>query len=199
MDETDRRHLKPFRLSQVSNRMVYSVRIDGQTYTVDFDGTDWKAWLYVDRVLQAESDVPATFPVPGGVIEFDVGVHGTTRAHLVAGDGPEVRLTPDRGTLENLRAELGRRYPRLSRVIGGVAVLILVVDLILAASVALEMLTRVDRVRELLGFAFVSPIQLPAWAGIALALAGGAAAVERALTLRHHRFLDLDTTWTGLA
>ena len=36
------------------------------------------------------------------------------------------------------------------------------------------------------------------WLNITLALAGAAAGVERALTLRRNRLLDLETWWTGI-
>ena len=91
-----------------------------------------------------------------------------------------------------------RRHPRLSRTVGWLAIAILVVDLVLAVPAALEFLTtRVDRIGEIFG-TFTSPIVLPLWLTITLALAGAVAGVERALTLRRNRLLDLETSWTGL-
>jgi hypothetical protein len=37
---------------------------------------------------------------------------------------------------------------------------------------------------------------LPAWANTTVTVAGVLAATERALTLRNHWLIDLDTTWT---
>lgn len=102
------------------------------------------------------------------------------------------------GTLEDLRGRMHRRHPRLSRAIGRLAIAILVVNLVLAVPQALEFLTtRVDRVAELFG-TFTSPIVLPLWLTITLAVAGALAGVERVLTLRRNRVLDIETMWTNL-
>lgn len=155
------------------------------------------AALYRDGVQVHRSDLPATFPVPGGVVDVAVSLYGLTRMHYVLDDGTERTLRPDRASLEGLRARFGRRFPRASSVIGAVAVVVLLVGLVVAAPYALEMVTRLDVVSERFG-TFTSPIDLPGWASITLLVAGILAATERALTLRNHWLVDLDTTGTAL-
>jgi hypothetical protein len=155
------------------------------------------AALYRDGVQVHRSDLPATFPVPGGVVDVAISMYGLTRMHYVLDDGTERTLRPDRTSLEGLRARFGRRFPRTSSVIGAVAVVVLLVGLVVAAPLALEMVTRIDLVSERFG-TFTSPIDLPAWANTTLLVAGVLAATERALTLRNHWLVDLDTTGTAL-
>ena len=155
------------------------------------------AALYRDGVQVHRSDLPATFPVPGGVVDVAVSLYGLTRMHYVLDDGTERTLRPDRASLEGLRARFGRRFPRASSVIGAVAVVVLLVGLVVAAPYALEMVTRLDVVSERFG-TFTSPIDLPGWASTTLLVAGILAATERALTLRNHWLVDLDTTGTAL-
>ncbi len=66
----------------------------------------------------------------------------------------------------------------------------------LAVPFALESATRIPKIAERFG-TFVSPIQLPAWITTALLVAGILAAVERALTLRRNKILDVETVWTA--
>jgi hypothetical protein len=197
--------LRPVRRRDVLHRLLYTIEHPGprgdlldHTVEIDVGRDDGRAVLYVEGREQATTDMPGSFPVAGGVIEVAIGLHGVQRVHLVGDDGAERRLDPVPGTLEELRGRMHRRRPGLSRTVGWLAVAILVVDLVLAVPAALEFLTtRVDRIAELFG-TFTSPIVLPLWLTITLALAGAVAGVERSLTLRRNRLLDLETAWTGL-
>lgn len=192
------RRLRPFRRSEVLHRFLYSIEHDGRTYTVDVDtGRDVRTGLYRDGERQAKADLPATFPVPGGAIEVDLTLYGVRRAHLVLDSGAERRLVPTRGTAEELRGRLTSRHPAVSRTIAGTAIVILLVNLVLAVPQGLAMLTRIPFVAEHVGV-FTSPIALPGWLTTTLLIAGVAAAMERALTLRRNRILDLETLWSGL-
>jgi hypothetical protein len=206
MDTTpaEGQRLRPVRRRDVLTRLLYTVEHPGprgdrldHTVEIDVGRDDGRAVLYVDGREQATTDMPGAFPVAGGVIEVAIGLHGVKRVHLVGDDGEERRLDPVRGTLEALRARVERRNPRLSRAIGGLAIAVLVVDLVLAVPAGWEFLTtRVDRLNEIFG-TFTSPIVLPLWLTITLGLAAAVAGVERALTLRRNRLLDVETTWTG--
>jgi hypothetical protein len=153
------------------------------------------AALYRDGEQVLRSDLPATFPVPGGEIQVATSLFGLTRMHLVTDDG-ERMLRPHRDSAEGLRARFGRRFPTASRVLGVAAVVVLLLALAAAVPQALEWVTRIDLVGDAVG-TFVSPLQLPAWANTALAVSGVLAALERALSLRHHWLIDLDTWWLG--
>lgn len=190
--------LKPLRPWQVLNRYLYEVDLGGIHYTVEVDTAgDGDAQLYADGLQVASEDLPTSFPVDRGHIEVAASLYGVTRVHLVTGDGPDRRLTPVRGTIEDRRRRLDRDHPAISRVIAWAAIVILVVNLVLVVPFALEMATGIPAVAERFG-TFVSPIQLPVWANTALLFAGILAAVERALTLRHNKILDFETIWTSM-
>jgi len=73
--------------------------------------------------------MPALFPVAGGGIEVAVSMFGLKRCHFVAADGSERQLEPDPRSGEGRRAQLERSNPGLSRLIGGAAMLVLLVSL----------------------------------------------------------------------
>lgn len=196
--------LRPFRRREVLHRVLYTVEHPGPngdrvvyTAEVDLSREDGCAELYADGRRRAKAELPAAFPVPGGVIEVDMSLYGIRRAHLVLDGGGEQRLAPAPGTIEDLRGRLHRRHPRVSRAIAGLAIAILALNLVLAVPQALELVTGIPRVAELLG-SFTSPVALPPWLNTALILAGVLAAVERVLTLRRNRVLDAETLWMNL-
>jgi hypothetical protein len=153
--------------------------------------------LYLDGVQVARAEPPVDLPVPGGRIEVAKGPYGLTRMHHVTQDGTERTLVPHPRSLEGRRARLGRHHPRLSRLIGAVAIAILLVGLVLAVPQVLELVTQIEPVAERFG-TFRSPISLPAWANVTTIVLGVLAATERALTLRSHWLIDADTLWTSL-
>lgn len=197
------RALRPFRRRHVLHRQLYTTVVtepEGRSvrYTVEYDGgrEDSHVVLYADERQKATAAPPASFPVPGGVIEVNVSLYGVTRVHLVRDDGGQRRLTPVAGTLEDLRWRLHRRRPGLSRTIGRLAILALLANLVLSVPQAIELLTTIPKVAELVG-TFTSPVPLPVWLTAALTLAGALAAVERLLMLRRNRVLDIETLWTN--
>lgn len=164
-------------------------------YTVDVRHTgsaetgEVVAHLYRDGRHHAASRVPAVFPVEGGVIEVATSAFGVKRAHLVTDGGGERPLTPDPRSAEGRRARLERERPGLSRSIGAVSVVVLVVGVGVNLLQVLAPVSRIPVVAENVGV-FDSPIVLPLWLNVALGLAAALASTERALRLRHHWLLD---------
>ncbi|OJX94295.1 MAG: hypothetical protein BGO96_15415 [Micrococcales bacterium 73-15] len=202
----DGRPLKPYRGWHALWRTLFLIDLvdpedpDGEPerFAVDVDYVVFEdaAALYRDDRQVARSSLPVSFPVPGGVIEVASTLYGLRRMHYVREDGTQQQLRPHRGTPEELRARLGRRFPRLSRVIAGVAVAVLLVALALTVPQLLERISEIEWVAEHVG-TFTSPIALPAWLNGALVAAGVLAALERALTLRNHWLIDADTFLLG--
>lgn len=198
----DGRALGPFRWWSVLWRTRFTVDHAAPsgttaTYTVDVElALDDKAELYVDGSQHAVATLPAAFPVPGGVIDVASSLYGMRRAHLMTDDGQKHQMVPAPGTAEHWRARLDHRHPRMSRWIGRVAVVVLLVGLVLVVPQAVQMISEVPPVAELLG-TFTSPVSLPGWLNTALAAAGVLAAIERALTLRNHWLIDADTWMFG--
>lgn len=115
----------------------------------------------------------------GGTIEAQTSIYGLKRMHFVEDSGRERVLVPEPLSAEGRRAQLAVRSPGLSRVIGVAAVGIL---LVLVAVAAMQI---------------AGVVTLPGWANTAATVLGVTAAMERALTLRSHWLVDIDTTWFG--
>lgn len=167
-------------------------------YAIDVDYFDWRnrAVLFRDERQEGVATMPARFPVEGGAIEVDATMWGLRRVHFVPESGPERILRPARGSSESWRARMGRRFPGTSRVVGALAIVVLVVALGLALLQAAEWLTQLPAVAAITG-AFVSPVVLPAWLASSIAVLAVLAAIERALTIRNHWLIDADTWWLG--
>lgn len=208
----DGSRLKPYRFWEPLTRSLFFLELADDTaaaagadcanrtteYAVDFHyfSDTWRAQLYRDRRQVATSELPAMFPVPGGVIEVNASTFGLSRMHHVPDGGKPRVLAPHARSAEGLRARFGRRFPLTSRLIGGAAVVILLVGLVVLVPQLVEWITRIDAVAEVVG-SFTSPIRLPDWANTSLFVAGILASFERALTLRNHWLIDAETWWLG--
>lgn len=193
----DDRPLPPYSRFQVVNRSLLGLTHAGHTYAVDYDFFDWddKVSLYADGRRTAVAKAPAAFPVPGGRIEFATTFYGVKRAHLVLATGAELPLSPHPKMAEAWRQRLAQRRPVLSALMARAAVVVLVVGLVVAAMSLLDTVTHGAEVAEWLGWSFDSPVELSGTGATVLTLAGIAAIVERALSMRHHWLLDADTWW----
>ncbi len=191
------RPLKPYRWWQPTSRSLLYLplkSVDGRKvlYAVDVNHVKkhfseegkGEAHLYLDGRHHAESELPAAFPVEGGTIEVADSDFGLKRCHYVTADGAEYPLVPDKGSGEGRRARLHRERPALSRWIGFVSVVLLVIPACLLVPQLIEAAFHLPPVADRFG-TFVSPVQLPLWLNVALGLGAASASVERALRLRH--------------
>ncbi|WP_320773107.1 hypothetical protein [Streptomyces sp. CRN 30] len=142
-----------------------------------------EAHLFLEGRHHAESELPAVFAVPGGTVEARASAFGLERCHYVTADGTERQLVPDPRSAEARRARLDRAHPALSRWVGAVAVVVLLVSLAFLLLQLLEQLTRGDGLGRYTGV-FTSPVDLPARADFALGAGAAVAGTERALRLR---------------
>jgi hypothetical protein len=190
----DGRPLQRFRWWQSLTRGLFYLQLAGDgerpvIYAVDiprksdpgYDDSKRMAHLYLNGRHHAESKVPAAFPVQGGIIEVAIGRYGVRRAHYVTADGEE-QLVPDPDSAEGRRARLDREHPGLSRSLGVVSVVFLIVGVVLLVLQVAEPISAIPAIAENIG-TFVSPIHLPIWLNILLGLAALAASTERALRL----------------
>ncbi|MHA6252814.1 hypothetical protein [Oceanobacillus sp. CAU 1775] len=193
--------LKEYRFYHLLSRSLFYARLreeDGEihTYAVDVNyfSEESKADLYRDGKHAATSKLPAIFPVPDGVIEVGVSTFGLTRMHYVTNEKTEHQLYPDSASTEGLRMRFDAKYPNISRFIGLLAVIILLTSIVVGLPQLLEVITSFPIIYENIG-TFESPISLPNWLNSTLFTAGIIAALERALTLRNHWLIDMETTW----
>ncbi|WGW12842.1 hypothetical protein LWF01_03450 [Saxibacter everestensis] len=195
----DGRPLKPFRWWQMTRRSVLSITLEDGTQQVGFTvevrhGGDLKtgeimARLYRDGQLDAESKVPARFPVPGGHIEVRTSEAGMRRCHFVADDGTERQLMPDPRSAEGRRMRFARERPIASGLIGAVSVLLLLIGVGLNLLQIAEPISEIPPIADTIG-TFRSPLHLPLELNLALGLGAAAGAVERAMRMRYHWLLD---------
>lgn len=196
----DGRPLKRFRWWQSFSRALFHLRVvndDGgqAVYAIDVRHQNQSSGkvnvhLYLDGRHHAESKVPAVFPVRGGTVEVRTSNFGLKRCHYVTTKGVEHQLIPDPASAEGRRARLDRAHPALSRCIGFLSLVVLVIGLVLLILQLMEQITRApEGVSQYVG-TFTSPIGLPAWGNVVLGLATVAASTERALRLRYNVLLD---------
>lgn len=197
----DGRPLQPFRWWQLlSQRALLTLHLVGQdgrdvVYAVDVrhwgkqGGDEGKAHLFVNGRHQAESRLPAAFPVEGGTIEVALSTYGLRRAHYVTTGGAEEQLVPDPKSAAGRRLRLDRAHPMASRVVGGVSVVLLVAGVGLNLLQILEPISAIPPVVERFG-RFESPVHLPLWLNLGLAFGAVLASMERGLRLRYHWLLD---------
>lgn len=197
--EGDGKRMSPFHFWQVLSRTMFHIRLtdengDSNIYsvTVNFFGDEKAIKLFKDGRNVAYSAAPASFEVPGGYIEVGVSTAGLSRMHYVSGNNAEV-LTPNKGTAEHLRYVFDRKFPKTSKFIGILAVIVLLVSLVLGIPQLIEMATYMDIVKDNIG-TFTSPIQLSTPVNTTLLIMGSLAAFERALTLKNHWLIDMEVT-----
>ena len=192
--------LRRFRWWQLLGRSVFHldlpVPVEGPVrYTVDV--RQWKTdengyvkvHLYRDGLQHSVARAPALFPVESGTIEVAASSFGLKRCHYVADDGTEHQLSPDSRSAEGRRARFEENRPVLSRVVGAVSIVALLVGVVLLLQEIAVPILQIPPIAERIGT--VEPlIRLPLWLTITLALAAALASTERALRLRYHWLLD---------
>lgn len=188
--------LKDIRFWEYFHRTVFHQKIDEDLYTVDVDlyGKELmgpESALYKNGVRIKESTVPSVYEVPGGIIEVETTNYGVKKIHYVT-DTDELQLVPDKDSLEGKRARFDSKFPTASKWVGYIAIVILIIGLIVAVPAMIELITRMDLVSDNFG-TFTSPFQLPDWLNVTLVVLGLAAATERALSLKNHWLIDMET------
>ena len=160
-------------------RGQFEARHDGHLWTVDVDYLDFgeKLRLYRDGELFEVQKAPATFDVgDGATIEASMSMLGMRRVDLVD-DGSSTTLTPVDGTLEAWRCRFDRERPELSRAVGALSWIVLVVAFPFG-------------IGELLALAGIdNPLVLGQPLNTLLGLVALAAVLERALRFKSSRWL----------
>ena len=194
------RPLKRFRWWQLLGRSLFHLELlvsEGHSENYAVDVRQWrtdengnvKVFLYRDGRQHAVSRVPAVFPVEGGVVEVAASNFGLKRCHFVSDSGVEQQLRPDAHSAEGRRARFDENRPRLSRVVGAISILALLVGVTLLLQQITVPVLRIPPIAEQIGH--VEPlIRLPLWLSIGLGLAALIASTERALRMRYRWWLD---------
>lgn len=191
--------LRPFRIWQLLSRSLMHLDLATTEGTARYsvDVRQWKTdengyvmvHLYRNGLHHAASRTPALFPVNGGTIEVATSAFGLKRCHYVADDGITHQLSPDPRSAEGRRARFEHRSPGLSRAVGALSIMALLVGVaLLLQQIAIPIL-QIPPIAEQIGP--VEPlVRLPLWLTITLGIAAAAGSTERALRLRYHWLLD---------
>lgn len=189
------RALQPLRWWQLPFRALFYLPLthhDGRqtVYAVDLPHRSdtgsgkARAHLYLDGRHHAESKLPAAFPVERGTIEVAISAFGIKRCHYVTTAGAEHQLIPDHRSAEGRRARVTREHPALSRSIGFLSVLMLLIGVGLNLVQLAEPVSQIPPITDRIG-RFESPVHLPIWINFALAVGALLASTERAFRLRY--------------
>lgn len=200
--------LRDYRIWQLFSRSVYFLDRTGPDGVVEHIAVDVRfmadakstkehergagtspAAVYRDGVQVARSNLPASFPLAGGVIEVAASGFGLKRLRYVDVDGTHHTLTPHPRSQEGRRARFARRSPALSQAVGALSTILLLAVLALGLLQGAAAISRIPPVAEQLG-TFTSPISLSGWANAAVVGIGVCAALERASRMRYHWLID---------
>ena len=186
MADTDTKHLRPTKQTDVFWRGLYGASHAGSAYVVDVDYFDIRerVRLYRDGVLADERRSPATFDLGGGAtIRASMALYGMKRAELTVDGAAPAKLVPLAGTAEAKRMAFDRERPALSTLIAALSWIVLAIAAITQVP---NMLNGIGRV---VGFS-VPAFALPDWLNLVLGVLGIAAALDRALRMKHNPLLD---------
>ncbi len=150
--------------------------------------------VYKNNVQVAVGTEKLEYPIAGTTAKIDVAMsdYGLKRMHLV--DGAVDRLLrPDLKSAEGMRHQFGKKFPRLSKWLGWLAIAVLLVSVLLWIPQILELVSGWDIFVDRFG-RFESPVQLSASVNTTLVVLSILAATERALTVKYHWLIDMDTT-----
>lgn len=98
-------------------------------------------------------------------------------------------LAPMPGTGEGWRARIGQRHPAASRLVGALATAVLIAVLLLELPQLINLAGMLAPHVGLPGFE-IPMIALNAWQNLLVIVIGGAAALERGLSMKYHPLLD---------
>lgn len=191
----DGRALQPFRWWQLPGRALFYLHVDELDYAVDVrhwqnqSSGEVDAHLYRGDRHLAESKLPATFPVEGGLIQVAMSGFGIKRCHYVTDDGTERQLTPDPASAEGRRARLDRNHPVASHLAGALSIVMLLIGVAALVVQMAEHLSQIQPVADSIGV-FTNPFDVPLWLNIALTVGAALASLERGLRVRYHWLLD---------
>ena len=126
------RSLSPLGGWDLVARGRFETRYDGHVWTVDLDYFDFgeRLHLYRDGLEVEVQSSPATFHLDASAtIEASMSLLGMRRIDLIVEGEPTI-LTPVEGTAEGWRLQLARERPDLSRLIGAISWIVLVIALV---------------------------------------------------------------------
>ena len=192
--------LKTYRLWNIFTHSLFHIQIKNDTtgeienyairsrYFVEEPSVD----LYREGRHVAFSKLPAAFPVDHGVIEITTSSSGINGIHYMSDLDDTFSIYPEKRSIRGLRLWVHRRFPSISVCIGGMAIVTLLISIALSLPQLIETISDIPWVAENIG-TFESPIILSVWHYFGIGIAAALAGTERALMLRNHWLIDIET------
>jgi len=185
--------LRPLRTGEGLVRGRFEIEYRGSKYVVDslYVDLDERIRLYRDGHLVDSARRRAAFPLSDGSrIEVAVAQVGMKYVRLRHGESGDITpLSPVDGTAEAWRARVGRAYPGASRVVDKASLVVVLAVLVIELPQLINLLGNMASLVGLPTFE-VPALNLSGWANAALILIGGAAGLERSLSMRFNPVLD---------
>ncbi|MFB4211495.1 hypothetical protein ACE1TH_06195 [Shouchella sp. JSM 1781072] len=191
--------LKPYRLWHIFTHSLFHITITKENneqvhyalksrYFADDSSVD----LYHGKTHVAYSTLPASIPIENGILEVKSGGSGINQIRYRTDKAETFSIYPDKRSVRGWRLGMHRHFPVISNCLGLLAILVLLASLALGLPQIVEQISEIPWIAEHIG-TFQSPINLPVWLNVAIGLATGFAATERALMLRSHWLIDMET------
>ncbi|MTH55796.1 hypothetical protein GKZ89_20610 [Bacillus mangrovi] len=196
--------LKPYRIWNLFTHSLFHAEVksdtDGETvhYAIKskFFAEEPRADLYREGRHVAFSKLPAAFPVDYGVIEITNNFSGINRIQYISDRRDAFSVYPDKRSLRGFRLWVHKRFPIISRFIEFIAIATLIMSLGLSVPQLMETITEIPWISDNIGV-FESPIKLSIWTNFFIGVAAAIAGTERALMLRRHWLIDIETaSWS---
>lgn len=185
--------LRPLRPVEGLVRGRFEIEHDGWNYVVDslYLDLDERIRLYRDGRLVDTARRRAEFSLgDGSRIEAAVAQVGMKYVRLRHGaTGSVVQLAPAAGTAEAWRDRVGKAHPGVSRIVGWVSTVVLLVVLLIELPQLVNLLGDAAPLVSLPSFE-VPALTLSGWANAVLIVLGGAAGLERSLSMKYNPLLD---------
>lgn len=195
--------LKNYRLWHIFTHSLFHITITSEnnekTYYAlksRYFAEDSSVDLYLNRKHIAYSTLPATIPIKDGIIEVKSGGSGINSIQYITDKKATFSVSPDKRSIRGVRMWLHKSYPMVSSLMAGVAIVILLMSIALSLPQLIESISKIPWVAENIG-TFQSPFKLSIWMNVAIGIAGAIAATERALMLRSHWLIDMETAGWG--
>ncbi len=204
MKKGDGHFLKTYRIWNIFTQSLFHIYITNEKnetiyYALKsrYFAEDSSVDLYHNNKHIAYSTLPAAIPVENGIIEVKSGGSGINSIKYITDKKETFSVYPDKRSVRGLRMGLHKSFPKISSLIAGIAIVILLTSLALSLPQLIESIAQIPWVSENIG-TFESPINLSVWENFAIGIAVALAAIERALMLRSHWLIDMETSgWEG--
>lgn len=167
-------------------RGLFELQTKDGLYHIDVDYFDFdeRIHVYKDGELVDTKKSPAKVMLEDKAsIEAGLSTYGMKYVRLRGADGKTSNFAPSKGTPEAWRKNFNQNHPRSSKVLNVFSWTVLIIAAITQLPELINILSQWFNTK-------LPTFELPFWANITLSVAGVIAALDRALQLKHNKWID---------